>query len=169
MKREMQQHNIETAFVLLLFAIYAVMAIAVLALGANSYRALVRRDNENYNKRIITSYVAAKIRNHDTDDGAAVGGFARAGEQDGIETLHLYEEIEGARYDVRIYYYDGYIRELFTLENLDLEPGAGNKVMEAEGLSLEQSGRIIRILATDSDGRKNDATVALRSESGVGQ
>lgn len=167
MKGEMQQHNIEGAFVLLLFVVYAVAVIAVLAMGANSYRALVKRDNESYNRQIITSYVAAKIRNHDTSAGAVVGGFVSADREDDIETLHLYREIDGERYDVRIYYYDGYIRELFTLAGLDLKPEAGNKVMEAKGLSLKQEGSAIQILATDAGGLRSESVVALRSESGV--
>ena len=168
MKRELQQHNIEGVFVLLLFAVYAIAVIAVLAMGARSYKSLVERDNKSYNRQIITSYVAAKIRNHDTGAGAVVGGFVRAEKEDGLETLHLYQEIDGEKYDVRIYYYDGYIRELFTLADLDLKPEAGSKVMEAKGLSLRQQGSVIQIQATDADGLRSESVVALRSESGVG-
>ena len=158
-----QQHNIENAFVLVLFAVFAVTIMAVLALGANSYQALVQRDTNGYNKRIITSYVTAKIRNHDSSDSVAVGGFAKVSEDDGIETLHLFQTIEGEKYDVRIYYYDGYIRELFTLADLDIKPEAGNKITEAGGLSLKQNGNIIEILAKDANGVENTATVAVRS------
>ena len=166
MKKYEQQHNIENAFVIVLFAVFAVTIIAALALGANSYQSLVKRDNDSYNKQIITSYVTAKIRNHDLRDGVAVGGFAKVTKEDGIDTLHLYETIEGVRYDVRIYYYGGYIRELFTVADLDLKPEAGNKIVEAKGLSLEQSQDVIRILATDTSGLQDTSVVALRSERG---
>lgn len=161
-----QKHNIENAFVLILFAVFAVTIMAVLALGANSYQALVKRDTESYNKRIITSYVTAKIQNHDENGNVAVGGFAKVSKEDGIDTLHLFQEIDGQKYDVRIYYYDGYIRELFTLANLDITPEAGNKITEAGGLSLQQKGSVIEILATDADGLKNTATVSVRSKGG---
>lgn len=163
----MQQHNIESAFVLVLFAVFAMTIVAVLALGANSYQKLVERDNESYNKRIITSYVSAKIRNNDTNGNVVVGGFAKASKEDGIDTLHLYQEIEGEKYDTRIYYYNGYIYELFTLVDLEFDPEAGNEVMEAKGLAFETKGNVIEIRSVDKEGRISTATVALRSESGV--
>ena len=167
MRGKLQQHNIESAFVLILFAVFAMTVVAVLALGANSYQKLVERDNEGYNKRIVTSYVAAKIRNNDVRGNIAVGGFASAGEEDGIDTLHMYREAGGEKYDTRIYYYDGYIYELFTLTDLDFDPEAGNVVMEAKGLSFERNGDVIQITSVDKEGRTSTATVALRSESGV--
>ncbi len=167
MRGKLQQHNIESAFVLILFAVFAMTVVAVLALGANSYQKLVERDNDGYNKRIVTSYVAAKIRSNDVRGKIQVGGFASAEEEDGIETLHMYRESEGEKYDTRIYYYDGYIYELFTLADLDFDPQAGNVVMEAKGLSFEREGDVIRITSVDTEGRTNTATVSLRSERGV--
>lgn len=165
--RGKQQHNIESAFVLVLFAVFAMTVVAVLALGANSYQRLVERDNEGYNKRIVTSYVTAKIRDNDTYDGVAVGGFASAEEDDGIDTLHLYQEIEGEKFDTRIYYYNGYIYELLTLEDLEFKPEAGNTVMEAKGLSFRLNEGVIEITTVDTEGHTNTASVALRSGSGV--
>ena len=76
MKMINPKHNMESAFVLVLFAVFAVAIVAVLALGARTYKGLVERDNDSYNKRIITSYVSAKIRNNDVQGAVAVGGFA---------------------------------------------------------------------------------------------
>ena len=50
MKRSSQRHSIENVFVLVLFAIFAMTIVAVLALGANQYKSLVERDNNAYNK-----------------------------------------------------------------------------------------------------------------------
>ena len=38
MKRSSQRHSIENVFVLVLFAIFAMTIVAVLALGANQYK-----------------------------------------------------------------------------------------------------------------------------------
>lgn len=168
MKNVNPKHNIESAFVLVLFAVFAVTIVAVLALGANSYKSLVERDNESYNKRIITSYVSAKIRNSDQLDAVAVGGFANADETDGVDTLHMYQEIEGAAYDLRVYYYEGKIYEMLTLRGADMDPQDGNAIMDAQGLSFKKDGNVIRIASKDADGLENEATVALRcGESGV--
>ena len=167
MRGKLQRHSIESAFVLILFAVFAMTVVAVLALGANSYQKLVERDNDGYNKWIVTSYVAAKIRSNDVRGKIQVGGFASAEEEDGIETLHLYRESEGEKYDTRIYYYDGYIYELFTLADLHFDPEAGNVVMEARRLSFEREGDVVHITSVDTEGRTNTAAVSLRSERGV--
>ena len=73
------KHNIESAFVLVLFAVFAVAIVAVLALGARTYKGLVERDNDSYNKRIITSYVSAKIRNNDVQGGGSGRRFRQCG------------------------------------------------------------------------------------------
>lgn len=168
MKKGNPKHNIEGAFVLVLFALFAVTIVAVLALGAKSYKSLVERDNEAYNKRIITSYVSAKIRNNDELDAVAVGGFADVNEKDGVDTLHMYQDIEGARYDLRVYYYNGFIYEMLTLEGADMSPEDGNAIMEAQGLAFSKDGNVIHIVSKDADGRENETSVALRcGESGV--
>jgi hypothetical protein len=164
MKMKLPKHNIDGAFILVLFAVFAVTIVSVLALGANSYKNLVERDDDAYNKRIITSYITAKIRNHDSSGAVTTGGFAKPGEPDGIETLHLYQTIEGQKFDMRIYFYNGYIYELFTTADNEIEPEAGNKIMEAKGLSFTQDGTLIRITAVDADGRTGTASVALRSD-----
>lgn len=107
MKRSSQRHSIENVFVLVLFAIFAMTIVAVLALGANQYKSLVERDNNAYNKRIITSYVSAQIRGYDRADAVKVGGFASPDVDDEVNTLHLLETIDGIRYDLKIYYYQG--------------------------------------------------------------
>lgn len=167
MRAGFQKHNIEGAFVLVLFAVFAVTIVAVLALGANSYKSLVERDNEAYNKRIITSYISAKIRSNDEQGTIAVGGFANPEEKDGVDTLHLYQMIEGQKFDMRIYYYEGHIYELFTIADNEIEPEAGNPIMEAKALSFEQEGAVIRISSVDASNLSDSATVAIRSESGV--
>ena len=94
--------------------------VAVLALGANQYKSLVERDNNAYNKRIITSYVSAQIRGYDRADAVKVGGFASPDVDDEVNTLHLLETIDGIRYDLKIYYYQGKVYELFAAFGIDL-------------------------------------------------
>ncbi|MBO6108129.1 MAG: DUF4860 domain-containing protein [Eubacterium sp.] len=157
-------HSIEGAFVLVLFAVFAITVIAVLALGANSYKSLVARDNEAYNKRIITSYVAAKIRSADTVGGVAVGGFSTPSSNDGVNTLHLYQEIDGDVYDQRIYYHDGHIYEILTIANNNIAPEDGNPILEAHGLEFEMKDGVVSVKAKDTEDRENHITVSVRSK-----
>ena len=163
MKRSSQRHSIENVFVLVLFAIFAMTIVAVLALGANQYKSLVERD-----KRIITSYVSAQIRGYDRADAVKVGGFASPDVDDEVNTLHLLETIDGIRYDLKIYYYQGKVYELFAAEESEMKPEDGVAIMDAKDLHFEKKGSLIRITSKDSEGRENETTVSMRSEeSGV--
>ena len=53
MKWKEQGHTIENVFVLVLFVLFAAGVTGVLALGAGSYKKLVKRDTDNYNKQIL--------------------------------------------------------------------------------------------------------------------
>ena len=164
MKRSSQRHSIENVFVLVLFAIFAMTIVAVLALGANQYKSLVERDNNAYNKRIMS----AQIRGYDRADAVKVGGFASPDVDDEVNTLHLLETIDGIRYDLKIYYYQGKVYELFAAEESEMKPEDGVAIMDAKDLHFEKKGSLIRITSKDSEGRENETTVSLRSEeSGV--
>ena len=158
-------------FVLLLFVAFSAAVVIVLVLGAKKYSELVERDNKNYDKRVISSYVAAKIRSNDEKDGVKIGGFNNPDKKDEIETLYLYKTIDGEKYVSKIYCYDGYIYELYTLEELEkgLKPSSGNKLMEAGSLKfkrLGKEGRIIKIHAVNKAGLEDDITLSLRSREG---
>ena len=161
--KEGQKHNIEGAFVLVLFAVFAITVIAVLALGANSYQRLVARDNDAYNKRIITSYVAAKIRTADAVGAVAVGGFSNPKKDDGINTLHLYQEIDGDTYDQRIYFYDGHVYEMLTVADSGIEPDGGSPILEAHGLDFSMEDDVVTVHAKDTEDRENHITISARS------
>ncbi|MBO4395932.1 MAG: DUF4860 domain-containing protein [Eubacterium sp.] len=159
-----QKHNIEGAFVLVLFAIFAITVIAVLALGANSYQRLVARDNDAYNRRIITSYVAAKIRSSDAVEGVAVGGFVNPKSDDGVNTLHLYQELGGDVYDQRIYFYEGKVYEILAVPGSNIKPEDGNAILDAQALSFDMQDGLVNIRATDTEGRENHVAVSVRSQ-----
>ena len=161
--RGASQHNIDGAFVLVVFAVFAITVIAVLALGANSYRNLVSRDNDAYNRRILTSYVTTKIRSADGYEGVAVGGFADPAQDDGVNTLHLYLDIDGDTYDQRVYFYEGKVYELLTGLGSNIPPEDGVEMLDAEDLSFEMSDGLIMVSATDTDHRENHTAIAVRS------
>ena len=162
-RREGQQHNIEGAFVLVLFAVFAITVIAVLALGANSYQRLVGRDNDAYNRRIITSYVTAKIRSADEVGAIEVGGFSNAATDDGVNTLHLYSNIDGDTYDQRIYFYDGHVYEILSVKDSNIKPQDGNPILDANDLQFSMQDGVVSVTAVDTEGRSNHTTVSVRS------
>lgn len=160
MKKGMVKHQLSGLMALLLFSVFAVCVLSVLLMGASAYQGLTQRDQEIYSRRTCTQYVATKVRQNDRLSGIYVEEF------EGVKCLSLYEEIELDEYVTRIYFYDGYIRELYSsvLDDLSLE--AGEQVMEAQGLDFVLEDGLLTITTTGPDGVESTLTLSLRGGEG---
>ncbi len=165
MKSKMRKHEIDSVFVLLLFTLFAGCILMVLLLGASSYEKLVKRDTETYNARTGVQYIAAKLRHGDASACVQAGSFADKNntEADEIPTLYLGMSAEGEFYYTKIYYYDGYLRELLCMEEDELEPEDGQEVLRATSFSVEQNGALLTVSVGDEEGEVHTLSLAIRS------
>ena len=151
-------------FVLLLFCVFAVCVLSVLLTGAGAYRRLTERDRVSYDRRTAAQYIAEKVRQADTWNDVSVEDFG------GRDALVLAEEIDGEWYETLIYYYDGYLRELFTSASGEMLPEDGEKIMEANSFLAyadePEEGQLSLRIQT-SDGTWEELTLCLRSGKGA--
>lgn len=119
---------------LLVFAVFALCLCLVLLTGARVYRNLVQTGEETYARRTAALYLSTRVRQSGT---VAVEDFG------GCQALTCAEEIDGEIYLTRIYCHEGYLRELFCAENAALSPSDGEKVLEAENLTLSLEGTLL--------------------------
>lgn len=163
MYRKNTQHNIGAVFVLLMFAVLAACVMAVLLTGAKSYKSIVERDKQRFDSRACLAYIETNLRAADSAGCVSVGGFDGGGAEEG-DTLHLSEEIDGERYETRIYCFGGYLRELFTQEGADFEPEDGEKVLASKGLelSLDSDAGLLTVTVTGGEGCGTE-TLRIRS------
>ena len=124
--------SIGTAATLIIFCIFSVSVITVLLLGASAYRNINTTSRAGHDERICLSFVWTRIKN---SDGA--GGFY-VGEFDGAPALFIDEMEGGTRYRTIIYYYDGWMRELFFEEGLEFNRADGSRISRVESLSFEE-------------------------------
>ena len=160
--RQERKHHMDGVFVLLLFCVFAACILSVLLTGAGAYRRLTERDRVSYDRRTAAQYIAAKVRQADTWNGVSVEKFG------GQDTLALAEEIDGETYLTRIYYYDGYIRELFSSADMEAAPEDGEKIIEANDLRLTSGPAHRKIIAEITDGAGETARLVLALRSGKG-
>ena len=94
-----------------------------------------------------------------------VGSFSQRKniQGDDINTLYLKLDGDDEEYFTKIYYYDGYIREVLCEEDAGLEPGAGNEILEAKGMSISKEGSLITVSITNMDGTVTERTLHIRS------
>lgn len=169
MKRMTEKHEIDGVFVLLLFVLFAGSILMVLLLGASSYEKLVQRGQESYNARTGIQYIAAKLRHNDEADCVQVGSFSERTNKDAdeIATLYLRMGTEGEYYYTKIYYYDGYIREVLCLEDGGLSPEAGQEILPAKGLRLKETDSLIQVTIVDEQDKEHNIHLAIRSSQEV--
>lgn len=172
----MGQHHTDGLLVLLLFAVFAACVLAVLFTGAGSYRRLVRRDTDAFDRRTAVQYVATRVRQADAaspagEHGVFVGSFdgtVRTASENGAavdrgDTLFLEENYDGTVYYTRVYWYDGSVRELFTEAEADAAPEDGETVLAAAGLDFTLSRGLLTVTAAAVDGAETELILSLRS------
>ena len=134
--------RIDTVFVLIIFCIFAISVLMVLMFGASIYQNLTGMIRDGQDERAVLSYIWTKAKNDDNEGRISVGYFH------GLPTLFLDEEFDRVPYRTRIYYYDGWVHELFSETELDFYPVDGTRIIEVESLDFEELDHgLIRITA----------------------
>ena len=163
MKNSPNNRKTDSLLALLLFCVFAVCILAVLLTGADTYRRIAERDRASYADRTAVQYLTTRVRQADREGCVSVRDF------EGCPALILSEEIDGISYETRVYYYDGYIRELFAAADGSFLPQDGEKVLEAKGLQidLEALGLHLRVLTADDQWQ--ELLLHLRSGEGAAE
>ena len=171
MKNKTEKHEIDSVFALLLFTLFSGCILLVLLLGASSYEGIVTRDGQAYDARTGVQYIAAKLRHGDEAGSVQVGSFSERTDRaaDDIATLYLRLDAGGEFFYTKIYYYDGYIRELLCPDTIALDPEAGQEVLAATSFSVEQEGSLIRVIIGKEDGQEHTICLSLRSDREVSE
>ena len=161
MKQPQHKHeHMDSLVALLLFGVFAVCILSVLLTGADAYRRLTQRDQASYNYRTAVQYLATRIRQMDRAGSVSVRAF------EGRDALVLTEEIDGARYETRVYDHDGYLCELFTAADSGAMPEDGEKILPVDTLRIymeEPLENQIRFLIRMLDGHEEELILFLRS------
>ena len=157
MKTEGNKGKVDNLLALLLFGVFAICILSVLLTGANVYRRLSAQDQLSYDQRTAAQYLTTRVHQADRMGDVVIRRFE---EQD---TLVFVEEIEGGTYETLVYCYDGYLRELFVAAGGTFAPADGEKVLEAQGLSIRQKGQMLDMELTGLSGEVQVLNLYLRS------
>ena len=159
MKRQGTKHQVDGLLMLLLFGVFAVCVLSVLLTGAKAYRGLTDRDGAAYGRRTCVQYIATRVRQGDIEGGVTVEPFGDAASlcmtQDGYVT--------------RVYWFDGYLMELYTSADAELYPEDGEKIMPLESLSFTMEEGLLTAEIGSAGGVVDTLRLSLRSgEGGAG-
>ena len=151
------RHRLDGLLALLIFAVFAACILAVLLTGARAYRRLTRRDQAAYDSRTCVQYVAARVRQSDAAGGIEVAPFG------GTDALVLRE---GSGCTTRVYWYDGWLMELYSAPGTELSPEDGTRLLEAEQVDFTLEDGLLRA-EIRSGGQQSTLCLSLRSGKGA--
>ena len=139
---------------LTVFAVFAVCVLLVLLYGADCYADLVRRGEETFRSRTAVGYLTTRVRQAES---------VSVTDLEGCDALVFHENTDGLSFVTYVYCYEGFLRELYCAPGASLPPSAGEKIMEAEKLSLLAADGL---LTANIDG--TDVILQLRGKEGSG-
>ena len=140
-----KNHVIDNVFTLVLFTMFATMALLVTAAGASAYKSTSEQTEQRFDRQTCLNYITARVR---SNNEAGAVEITKLGECD---ALTFTQEANGGRYITCIYYYDGAIRELLFREGIELMPEDGTAICNAGdlGFSLENGSLAVTLTGTD--------------------
>lgn len=145
--------SLRTALVVVLCALFFVLAMGITLLGSSVYRGVVAASDRNYTQRTALSYLINQVRRAWS---VGVGSF------EFCPALDLGGTGAEADYHTVLYVYDGQLRELYAQRDSGLTPADGTAILPLEDLDLKLEDGLITITVTAEDGTSYSASVAPR-------
>lgn len=124
---------------LLLLGLFALCTLGVLLQGASVYRRVAAAGSEAYEARTCAQFFATKVRQAPSAAAVSLSDFAGG-------ALVITEALEGQTCLTRIYCFEGWLMELFTVGEGDFAPADGEKLLPLESLSFRLEGQKLTVI-----------------------
>lgn len=155
--KSQREHVIDFVFSLSLLCVFAVCGLLVVFIGVKVYENTAYNMEEAFSDRTAMSYVAKQVRQNDRVDGVSLG------EVEGTTALILSEEINGEIYCTYIYYYDGYLREIYAKESFAPVLLGGQSLIEIDGFDAAVNEDGTLTISIEESAGTASLTIALQS------
>ena len=151
--------SFELLLVLIVFSIFAVGALFLCAVGANTYRDTTAVMQQNYDYRTGVMYLAEKTRQSD------VAGSISIRQLDGVDALVLVEQQTGRGYETWIFVYNNNLCEQLIASGAEVKLSLAQVIMPMESMELilDRTGLLTINLVTP-DGLRSSITLSLKSQ-----
>ena len=147
--------SVRGVFVFALLAMFAVLSLLVVIIGARAYKGINADSDKAYASRTGMSYLVGKVR------GADEAGMVSVVQQDGAAVLVLGGLYGGERYNTYIYCDGKSVLEYFANANQAFSAGFGEEILPAEALAFQLQGNLLSIHLVDTYGEAHDISLCL--------
>lgn len=149
--------EVRGVFIFALLAVFALLSLMVVLVGARSYRAINASAEQAFVSRTGLSYLIGKVRGADAADALEIRDEA------GISVLTLGQEIDAERYNTYIYCVKNEAREYFARADLAFSPDFGEKIFDAGSLLFMKKDALLQIEVVDAGGKTHAASLYLQA------
>ncbi|MCR5278720.1 MAG: DUF4860 domain-containing protein [Lachnospiraceae bacterium] len=125
-------HTVDVLFVITLFLVFAVSVVMLTGTGARVYQNIVDSMTENFDSRTSFTYVINKIHQNDRQGAVSLGSY------EGLDAVLISEEVSNVNYCTYLYFYDGYMREIFTRYGSEFDPALGTPLFALESFTASE-------------------------------
>lgn len=139
--------------IFLAVAVFALMSLLTVVLGAGVYRGVVERADANHEVRTAIAYVTGKVR-------GATGEITIEKTEVGNDMLVITEQYGERYYQTRIYAHEGNLYEVFAAQDTAFAPEEGQKIVSLDGFEAAREGELLR-LKVHSGGGEYTSSVSL--------
>jgi len=148
---------------LLIFGAFALCVLLVLLTGADIYKKITGREENNFDERTVSQYISTRFHQGDSTGAIAVNDFG------GVDVLEISQHINGKDYLTRVYCYEGWLYELFTRAEGEFSPEDGEKLLLLKNLEMEMKQGCLVAQITYGDGRTGQLVLYQLSFEEVGE
>lgn len=156
MKNFFKNGSLSGLVALLTFLLFAISILFVLLNGAGVYRRLTERDQRSYDNRTCVQYLATKVRQASSPTAVSVDTFEE------VDSLLISQNIDGSVFVTRIYCYEDWLMELFTIADGDFYPEDGERILPLSQLEISQNSDVLTFVLTDTEGNTQQLTMSGR-------
>lgn len=139
----MRKHSMQNILVLIIFSIFAVLSLVLVAVGIKFYTNVSNKVDNNSQMRNTISYLENKIRSNDYEGGIDVVKI------DGKDVLIL-SSAGGESFKTAIYVDDGHLKEYLS-QNDDIKLGYGDTIADVSNMEISREGSNLNIVLDIND------------------
>jgi hypothetical protein len=140
---------IEMACIMTILLLFGISAYALVATGYGSFNRMTKSQDECLNARVAINYLSMHIRRFDTKDSVQVD-YSPTGNR-----LVLSEDIGGERYETRIYFFNGYLRENFVSADTPFNEEYGFEIIPIDSFDIKRENNMIEIELSSGVNKRN--------------
>lgn len=143
-----QKKNLSGLIVLVLFGVFAVCILAVLLSGTSVYNRLVERDENTFDDRTAVQYISTRIHSAINAEAVSITSV------NGTDAIRISESYDGEEYQTLLYCHEGWLYELFTTTDGDMDVQAGERILPADFIYGSIENGLLRIRLMDASGEQ---------------